>query len=87
MANDAFIHIDGLTKSFGDVHALRGVDLQVEEGTVLGLLGPNGAGKTTTVRVLATLLQPDAGRVSVAGFDVVKDAQELRRVIGLAGQD
>lgn len=86
MTNDAFIHIEGLTKAFGDVQALRGVDLQVEEGTVLGLLGPNGAGKTTTVRVLATLLHPDAGRASVAGFDVVKDAKHLRRVIGLAGQ-
>jgi ABC-2 type transport system ATP-binding protein len=86
MTNDAFIHIEGLTKSFGDVHALRGVDLQIQEGTVLGLLGPNGAGKTTTVRVLATLLQPDDGRATVAGLDVVKDAKRLRRIIGLAGQ-
>lgn len=86
MTNDAFINIEGLTKSFGDVHALNGVDLAVEEGTVLGLLGPNGAGKTTTIRVLATLLPPDAGRATVAGFDVVKDAKRLRRVIGLAGQ-
>jgi ABC-2 type transport system ATP-binding protein len=82
----AIISIDGLKKSFGDVHALNGVDLAVDEGTVLGLLGPNGAGKTTTVRVLATLLPPDEGRVSVAGYDVVRDAKRLRRVIGLAGQ-
>ncbi|HET8984278.1 MAG TPA: ATP-binding cassette domain-containing protein, partial [Trueperaceae bacterium] len=70
----------------GDVRALDGVDLQVPEGTVLGLLGPNGAGKTTTVRILTTLLTPDAGRATVAGFDVVKDADRLRRVIGLSGQ-
>jgi ABC-2 type transport system ATP-binding protein len=78
---------EGLVKTFkGDVRALDGVDLQVPEGTVLGLLGPNGAGKTTTVRILTTLLTPDAGRATVAGFDVVKDADRLRRVIGLSGQ-
>jgi ABC-2 type transport system ATP-binding protein len=77
---------DGLRKRFGEVQALDGVDLTVEPGTVLGLLGPNGAGKTTTVRVLTTLLRPDSGSARVAGFDVVADAAELRRHIGLAGQ-
>ena len=68
------------------VRALDGVDLEIPEGTILGLLGPNGAGKTTTVRILATLLKPDAGHATVAGFDVVRQAQQLRRVIGLSGQ-
>src|SRR4051812_36424244 len=76
----------GLTKSFGDVRALDGVDLEVATGTVLGLLGPNGAGKTTAVRVLTTLLKPDAGTARVAGLDVVAQAAELRQRIGLAGQ-
>src|SRR5688572_24267829 len=69
-----------------EVRALDGVDLDVAEGTVLGLLGPNGAGKTTAVRVLTTLLKPDSGRASVAGFDVVQEAQRVRSVIGLSGQ-
>jgi ABC-2 type transport system ATP-binding protein len=76
----------GLTKSYGDVHALSGLDLTVAEGTILGLLGPNGAGKTTCVRILTTLLEPDSGTATVAGFDVVKQGRELRRVIGLSGQ-
>jgi ABC-2 type transport system ATP-binding protein len=84
------ITAEGLVKVYKsrkhEVRALDGLDLTVPEGTVLGLLGPNGAGKTTTVRVLATLLRPDAGHATVAGFDVVKDAQQLRRVIGLSGQ-
>jgi ABC-2 type transport system ATP-binding protein len=76
----------GLVKSFGEVRALDGVDLEVAPGSVLGLLGPNGAGKTTAVRVLTTLLRPDAGSATVAGLDVVKQAAELRQQIGLAGQ-
>ncbi|MGK5532354.1 ATP-binding cassette domain-containing protein [Streptomyces sp. URMC 129] len=80
------IHARGLVKTFGDVRALDGVDIDVPEGTVLGLLGPNGAGKTTTVRVLTTLMRPDAGRAEVAGLDVLKYPNEVRRCIGLSGQ-
>ncbi len=83
---DAAIVVDGLVKSYGEVRALEGVDLHVARGTVLGLLGPNGAGKTTIVRILTTLLKPDAGTASVAGFDVIRDATALRQHIGLAGQ-
>jgi ABC-2 type transport system ATP-binding protein len=80
------ILVEGLTKSFGDVHALRGIDLSVPRGTVLGVLGPNGAGKTTAVRILTTLLLPDGGRALVEGYDVVRQAAAVRRSIGLAGQ-
>ncbi|MGR8008628.1 ATP-binding cassette domain-containing protein [Streptomyces hypolithicus] len=80
------IHAEGLVKTFGDVKALDGVDLDVPEGTVLGLLGPNGAGKTTAVRVLTTLLRPDSGKAVVAGIDVLKHPNEVRRSIGLSGQ-
>jgi ABC-2 type transport system ATP-binding protein len=80
------ITVRGLVKSFGDVKALAGVDLDVTRGTVLGLLGPNGAGKTTFVRVLTTLLRADGGTASVLGLDVIEDAAELRQQIGLAGQ-
>ncbi|MFB6484987.1 ATP-binding cassette domain-containing protein [Streptomyces virginiae] len=80
------IYAEGLVKTFGDVRALDGVDLDVPEGTVLGLLGPNGAGKTTTVRVLTTLLRPDSGKAVVAGLDVLKHPNEVRRAIGLSGQ-
>ena len=83
---DAAIEAQGLTKSFGDVRALDGIDLRAPAGTVLGLLGPNGAGKTTAVRILTTLLPPDGGSARVAGFDVVTDATALRAHIGLAGQ-
>jgi ABC-2 type transport system ATP-binding protein len=83
---DAAIEVRGLTKSFGDVRALDGIDLTAPAGTILGLLGPNGAGKTTAVRILTTLLPPDGGSARVAGLDVVKDAAALRSQIGLAGQ-
>jgi ABC-2 type transport system ATP-binding protein len=86
MSTDAVIEAHGLRRSFGDVHALQGVDLVAPEGTVLGVLGPNGAGKTTAVRILTTLMPPDGGSATVAGLDVVKDAQALRSKIGLAGQ-
>src|SRR3954451_17607125 len=89
MADDAVI-AEGLVKIYrtrkSEVRALDGLDLAVREGSVLGLLGPNGAGKTTTVRILATLLKPDAGHATVAGFDVVRQADQLRSVIGLSGQ-
>lgn len=80
------IAAEGLKKHFGQVKALDGVDLAVQPSTVLAMLGPNGAGKTTTVRILTTLLHPDEGRAEVAGHDVVRDAEALRHVIGLAGQ-
>ena len=80
------IETRGLRKSYGDVEALCGIDLQVERGTVLGLLGPNGAGKTTAVRILTTLLPASGGSASVAGLDVEQDAAKLRAKIGLAGQ-
>jgi ABC-2 type transport system ATP-binding protein len=86
MSTRPAIVVQGLRKSFGTVRALDGIDLVVPEGTVLGLLGPNGAGKTTVVRILTTLLTPDAGQAEVAGFDVVRDAARLRSAIGLAGQ-
>jgi ABC-2 type transport system ATP-binding protein len=84
--DDAIIRTEGLVKRFGEVEALKGVDLQVRRGSVFGLLGPNGAGKTTAVRILTTLLLPDGGRAEVAGLDVVRDAEALRSRIGLAGQ-
>jgi ABC-2 type transport system ATP-binding protein len=86
----AAIETVGLVKVYrsraDEVRALDGVDLEVQEGTVLGLLGPNGAGKTTTVRILATLIRPDEGRATVAGLDVVREAQSVRKAIGLSGQ-
>ncbi|GHE64691.1 ATP-binding cassette domain-containing protein [Streptomyces capitiformicae] len=80
------IYAEGLVKTFGDVRALDGVDLDVPEGTVLGLLGPNGAGKTTAVRCLTTLLRPDRGKAVVAGIDVLKHPDAVRRSVGLSGQ-
>ncbi|WP_067469934.1 ATP-binding cassette domain-containing protein [Actinomadura macra] len=80
------ITAEGLVKKYGDVTALDELSFRVPQGTVLALLGPNGAGKTTTVRVLTTLLRPDGGRATVAGYDVVSDARRLRAHIGLSGQ-
>src|ERR671937_3103435 len=80
------ITVKGLRKRFGDVVALDGIDFEVPPATVFGLLGPNGAGKTTAVRALTTILRPDAGRATVLGLDVVKDAERVRARIGLAGQ-
>ncbi|HET6610656.1 MAG TPA: ATP-binding cassette domain-containing protein [Kofleriaceae bacterium] len=86
MSAELAIEATDLTRSYGDVHALCGIDLAVPAGTVLGLLGPNGAGKTTAVRIFTTLLRPDTGTARVAGFDVVTEAAMVRRRIGLAGQ-
>jgi oleandomycin transport system ATP-binding protein len=80
------IEAAGLVKRFGPTTALAGVDLSVPTGTVLGVLGPNGAGKTTLVRILATLLRPDAGSARVGGLDVQRQAHQVRRLIGLTGQ-
>jgi ABC-2 type transport system ATP-binding protein len=84
--SDAAVETAELSKSYGDTEALKSVDLRVEAGSVFGLLGPNGAGKTTAVRILTTLLLPDRGTARVAGLDVVRDAAEVRKRIGLAGQ-
>ncbi|MGV8979073.1 MAG: ATP-binding cassette domain-containing protein [Cellulomonas sp.] len=86
MTHELVIEAEGLVKSFGATKALQGVDLAVPRGTVLGVLGPNGAGKTTAVRILATLLRPDAGHARVAGHDVVREAEKVRRSVGLTGQ-
>ncbi|MEU3913821.1 ATP-binding cassette domain-containing protein [Streptomyces sp. NPDC029721] len=84
--NPHAVEVRGLVKHYGDTKALDGVDLFVREGTVLGVLGPNGAGKTTLVRCLSTLIVPDAGTATVAGYDVVRQPRQLRRTIGLTGQ-
>src|SRR4051794_41985746 len=82
----AFVECEGLVKRNGRTTALAGVDLAVPRGTVWGLLGPNGAGKTTVVRILATLLEPDAGAARVGGFSVTRDPERVRGLIGLTGQ-
>jgi ABC-2 type transport system ATP-binding protein len=86
MSGRPTIWAEGLRKSFGETHALRGVDFDVAEGTILALLGPNGAGKTTAVRILTTLLAPDGGRAEVAGVDVLREPSRARTRMGLAGQ-
>ena len=86
LSNAPIIQASGVVKSFGSTRALDGVDLAVPPGTVQGLLGPNGAGKTTLVRILASLLRPDAGTVTVGGVDVLRDPHTVRTIIGLAGQ-
>jgi len=87
VADRVMIKAEGLVKRFGATTALDGIDLAVPAGFTLGLLGPNGAGKTTAVRVLTTLTRPDAGRAAVAGFDVVRQAGQVRRMIGVTAQD
>jgi len=84
--NDIAIEVEGLTKRFGSVVALGGIDFQVPTATVFGLLGPNGAGKTTAIRILTTILTPDEGRAEILGHDVVREAEAVRYRIGLAGQ-
>jgi oleandomycin transport system ATP-binding protein len=80
--NQVAIAAEGLVKKYGSTTALDGVNLSVPTGTVLGVLGPNGAGKTTAVRILGTLLRPDAGHATVGGYDVVRDAPRVRELIG-----
>src|ERR1700727_3184800 len=87
MSQRKMIEAVGLTKAYGETQALAGVDLTVPAGSILGVLGPNGAGKTTAVRILTTLATPDGGRATVAGFDILTRAAEVRRHIGVAAQD
>ena len=83
---DALIEARGLTKNFGKVRALSGLDLTLPTGRAVAILGPNGAGKTTFIRMVATLIEPDAGTLMVGGHDVVREPMAVRRMIGLAGQ-
>jgi ABC-2 type transport system ATP-binding protein len=80
------VRVEGVVKRFGSTTALAGVDLKVPEGMVFGLLGPNGAGKTTLIRILATLLVPDAGRAELLGLDLVDEAASVRELFALTGQ-
>lgn len=86
MKNNIVIEIHNLRKSFKKTEVLKGINLEIERGTILALLGPNGAGKTTTVKILSTLLYPDEGYIKINNFDVVKEANEVRKIIGLTGQ-
>src|SRR5690349_17361893 len=81
------IEVESLVKRYGDVEAVSGVSFRVSEGEVFGFLGPNGAGKTTTIKMLCTLLEPSGGAARLGGFDVVKQAEDVRRVIGVIFQD
>ena len=85
-SGEPVVQVEGLQRRFGATWALQGIDLAVQQGTICGLLGPNGAGKTTAVRILATLLRPDGGTARVGGFDVVREPQKVRSLIGLTGQ-
>jgi ABC-2 type transport system ATP-binding protein len=87
MPANSMIHAEKLTKHFGDNVALKGIDLDVPAGAILGMLGPNGAGKTTAVRILTTLARPDGGHATVAGYDIVSEAAAVRRNIGVTAQD
>src|ERR1700735_5335410 len=87
MTGQPMIEAEGLATRCGDTVALAGIDLEVPAGAILGVLGPNGAGKTTAVRILTTLAVPDSGRARVAGYDVLTEAAEVRRHIGVAAQD
>jgi len=86
MTTEAAIQVQGLEKSYRDLHVLRGVDFDVERGSIFALLGSNGAGKTTVVKILSTLLKADAGTASVNGFDVAMQAADVRESISLTGQ-
>lgn len=86
LKNGLIVTVKGVKKAYGQVQALKGVNLELQSGKVLGLLGPNGAGKTTLIRIMTTLLKPDEGEVSISGFDVVRNAQAVRSIIGLTGQ-
>ena len=86
LKNRPIITVKGVKKVYGQVQALKGINLELQSGKVLGLLGPNGAGKTTLIRIMTTLLKADEGEVSIAGFDVVRNAQSVRSIIGLTGQ-
>ena len=83
----SIIEIKSLTKTFGKIQAVRGIDLNIEKGEIFGLLGPNGAGKTTTIGMLCTIVRPTSGRATLAGFDVVKNPAEVRRQVGIVFQD
>src|ERR1700729_4095614 len=87
MGDDHMIQAENLTKRYGDTVALKGIDLEVPAGTILGVLGPNGAGKTTAVRILTTLSLPDGGSARVAGHDVVSEPADVQRNIGVTAQD
>jgi ABC-2 type transport system ATP-binding protein len=87
MGESAGVELHGLARSFGEVEAVRGVSLHIEEGETVGLLGPNGAGKTTTLSMLAALLRPSSGDADIFGVSLCRDAWSVRRLVGLAPQD